>query len=59
MFPQDNYTPFGYIDKQGVMIVKPVFNWAGNFSDGIAGVNIGSKWGYIDKAGNYVWKPTN
>jgi len=50
-------------------VIKPKFADGKEFSNGIAKVNIGGKrtpsglivggkWGYIDKTGKYVWKPT-
>ena len=30
-------------------VIKPQFDGAGSFSDGLAGVEIGDKWGYISK----------
>jgi hypothetical protein len=29
-----------------------------DFADGVAKVWVGGKMGYIDKTGNYIWKPT-
>jgi hypothetical protein len=56
--------PFGFIDKTGRMVIKPIFTQVGNFSHGLAAVNLGpetpglwGKWAYIDKSGKYVWKP--
>ena len=36
----------------------PQFNYAGDFSGGLAPVTIDRKTAYIDKMGNYVWGPT-
>ncbi len=56
---------WGYIDKCGRMVIKPKFAGAGEFHDGRASVidgdgkgSPGMKFGYIDKKGNYIWKPT-
>ncbi|HYE72524.1 MAG TPA: WG repeat-containing protein [Blastocatellia bacterium] len=35
-----------------------IFDDAGNFSEGAAMVRIGSRIGYIDRTGKYIWKPT-
>lgn len=48
---------FGYIDKTGKVIIKPQFDYAGQFIDGIAVVSTGGNYGYIDKHGNYVIEP--
>lgn len=52
---------FGVIDENGKVIVKPTFNAAFNFSEGLAAVGvlngIQMVWGFIDTAGNYVIEP--
>ena len=55
---------FGVVDKNGRMILQPVFVQLGNFSKGLAWVNLGvdyvvhgkiDKRGYINKKGKFVW----
>lgn len=41
----------GYINSGGEIIIKPQFKGWSNFSEGAAGVSIGSKMGYIDQQG--------
>ncbi|PSO66851.1 MAG: hypothetical protein BRC47_02055 [Cyanobacteria bacterium QS_7_48_42] len=41
------------------MVVNPQFDSAEKFCQGLAEVTIGSKTGYINKAGKYVWNPTD
>lgn len=63
----------GYIDTSGKMIIKPKFATAENFRNGIARVTVtGSqtivdphgteskalKYGYVNRTGKYVWKPS-
>jgi hypothetical protein len=38
-------------------IVQPKFDNAGSFSEGLAAVKVGDKWGFIDKAGKMVIEP--
>ncbi len=38
-------------------VVNPQFDDAKRFSEGLAPVKIGDKWGYIDKTGKYVVNP--
>ncbi len=56
-FAGSAYT-WGYVDKRGRFIIKPVFTSANAFSDDYAGVCIGfNKCGYINKIGKFVVKP--
>lgn len=51
----------GFIDKAGKMIVEPRFQYVYGFSDSRALIQIGKPpglWGYIDRSGNYIWKPS-
>jgi hypothetical protein len=45
----------------GAFVIKPQFERAGQFSEGLAAVQVsgagGLKWGYIDKSGNFVIQP--
>lgn len=44
---------WGFVDKKGVVVIKPQFPAAGNFSEGKCAVcNIAGEWGYIDQQGN-------
>ncbi len=43
--------------KTGIIVINPQFEGAGPFSDGLAAVRIGGKWGYIDQTGRYVINP--
>lgn len=54
---ENQTTKYGYVDKNGVMIIKPQFDEAEVFSDGLARVMINYKWGYINKKGEMVIKP--
>lgn len=48
---------YGYINKQGVFIIKPKFDKAYNFNAGLAKVKIGNKEGYINMDGDVVMEP--
>jgi len=48
---------WGYIDKTGNIIIKPQFDRASAFSEGLAGVKIGNKHGFIDQNGIIVIEP--
>ena len=45
----------GFIDVRGRMVLPPVFEKAADFQGGLAWVCRGGVWGYIDKAGRFVW----
>lgn len=45
---------FGYIDKKGNWVIKPQYNDANNFKNGIASVAINNKYGYINKKGEAI-----
>ncbi|PSO65063.1 MAG: hypothetical protein BRC36_04695 [Cyanobacteria bacterium QH_2_48_84] len=47
----------GYIDKTGEIVINRQFDYAGEFSEGLAMVKVGDKWGYIDKTGEMVINP--
>lgn len=48
---------YGYVNKKGLLVIKPQFSEVQNFSQGLAAVKIGDKWGYVDKAGKQRIKP--
>lgn len=53
----------GFINRDGNMVIKPKFEHVERFENGIAKVIIGKdhsvyKEGYINKEGDYIWKPT-
>jgi hypothetical protein len=59
----DSGTRFGYIDKQGHVAISAHFLVVGEFSDGLASVEVEAEgdvacpWGYIDKTGGWVIEP--
>ena len=50
---------YGFIDKTGKMVIKPQFNYAESFSEGLAAVSseMGDQNGYIDKTGKVIIAP--
>lgn len=55
LYPQDGQ--WGYIDKDGVVVVEPQFDLALPFTDGLAAVETGGLWGFIDKTGSVAIEP--
>lgn len=49
---------YGYVDDTGKKVVPARFDHAGCFRGALAQVRIGNRVGYIDRAGKYVWAPT-
>jgi hypothetical protein len=47
---------FGYIDRAGKVIVPPQFSYALNFVEGMARVDLGEKWTYVNEAGELMKK---
>ncbi|MBN2465299.1 WG repeat-containing protein [candidate division WOR-3 bacterium] len=68
LFPVFTYGPrttsggheqrWGYIDSTGAVVIAPRFQWAREFSDGMAEVGIGRMSGFIDQTGKVVVPPT-
>jgi hypothetical protein len=46
-------TKWGYC-KDGKLVIDTLFDQAGYFTEGLAAVKAGNKWGYIDTAARYV-----
>jgi len=46
----------GYIDQRGQIVIQPKFDDVYSFQDDIAAVKVDSKWGYINKKGEFASK---
>jgi len=47
----------GFIDREGRMVIRPLFDEVGFFSEGLAAARLQRFWGYIDTAGRWVIQP--
>ena len=45
---------WGFMDEQGRLLIPCVYDNAGKFHEGLAGVQRNKKWGYVDKTGSLV-----
>ena len=45
---------WGYINKDGKLVIDYLYDKAKSFKEGLAPVCINNKWGYIDLKGNVV-----
>jgi hypothetical protein len=49
---------WGFVDKKGTIVIKPIYKDVKSFSEGLAPVKLPQKgWGYIDKNGNFEIAP--
>ncbi len=48
---------WGFINKQGKVIISPIFDYADYFSNEYALVKFNKKFGYINKLGKFVINP--
>lgn len=56
--PINSNNGWGYIDKKGQFILKPMYLAAGEFSEGMAPVSVDfGQFGFIDKLGNFIIPP--
>ena len=43
-----------YVDKKGKIVIKPKYEKALSFTDGLGNVKVGDRWMYIDKSGKFA-----
>ena len=54
---RDESGKYGYINRQGQPLTSFMFDYAEDFSEGLARVSVGDKWGFVDKKGNTTFNP--
>ena len=48
---------WGFVDKDGAVIIEPQYESARSFANGLAGVKQGNLWGFVNIAGEMVIEP--
>ncbi|GBU14235.1 hypothetical protein AwEntero_28360 [Enterobacterales bacterium] len=48
---------WGFLDAQGQLVIKPIFDEVGDYHFGVAAAKQKGKWGYIDPTGNWLIQP--
>jgi hypothetical protein len=47
---------WGYLNRQGKMVITPQFSTATKFKNGIAQTKIDGQYAWIDKTGKPIWR---
>ncbi len=55
--PQRFGSRWGYVNSDGKLVIQPRFDYAGPFSEGLAGVSEHGRCGFIDASGDYAVYP--
>lgn len=48
------YGRTGYVDYTGRFVIPQIYDWGGDFSDGLAVISLNKKYGFIDKSGKEI-----
>ncbi|EFV4699761.1 WG repeat-containing protein, partial [Campylobacter coli] len=48
---------YGFMDKNGKIVIEPKFDSIWDFSEELARVELNRRWGFIDRSGKFVIKP--
>ena len=48
---------WGFIDRTGKWVIRPAYDDADAFHEGLAAVKVKDRYGYIDKKGKFIFKP--
>ena len=57
LFLIENGSKWGYMNKDGNVVIQPQFDQAASFAEGLARVCIDGRWGFIDQSGDIVIQP--
>ena len=56
---QDRSGQWGFIDTSGALVIPHTWSRLEDFDHGLALVTEGEQYGYIDTAGDWVWRPSS
>jgi pimeloyl-ACP methyl ester carboxylesterase len=57
LYPIEINEKWGFINKKGKVVIKPKYDMASDFSEGLSVVKVGNLWGYIDNTDKFIIKP--
>src|SRR5687768_8945424 len=57
LYPVQESGKWGYMDKAGKVVVKPQYEDAKDFSEGMGRVKEDGKWGFVNNSGELTIKP--
>src|SRR5262245_31023538 len=57
LYPVRQHGKWGFINREGKIMISPRFDEAEEFTEGLAPVQIGNKYGYINRSGKIVFRP--
>ncbi|MEM6328017.1 MAG: WG repeat-containing protein [Bacteroidota bacterium] len=57
LFPMVEAGQWGYMDRTGQVVISPLYDFASDFSEGLAAVRVGNEWGYIAPDSRWVVRP--
>jgi hypothetical protein len=55
--PAEQGNKWGYVDSTGTFLIRPQFDSADPFSDGVAEIELNNRFGFIDTSGRFVAQP--
>jgi hypothetical protein len=58
LYPIKENSKWGYIDSEGKVVIKPAFDYAWDFSNGVGRFRQAGKYGFVNAAGEIVIQPT-
>lgn len=54
---RQQFSKWGYMDRTGKIAIRPRFDWAGDFSENVAAVQLDGKCAHVDRTGKIIDQP--